>query len=158
MTTAPNRTVCLLVSSALIAAAACRPAADAGGGADTTGAAAPGPDQQVAATRKPAREEEVYRSTCGACHQADGKGMPGALPPLAGDPVVNADDPAPHIAVVLNGMQGKPVGGVQYAAMPGTAAQLSDSEVALAVNYERTNWGNHGRLVTPAVVARVRHP
>ena len=33
--------------------------------------------------------QALYTATCAACHQAEGTGLPGAFPPLAGSPVVN---------------------------------------------------------------------
>src|SRR5690554_2409977 len=38
----------------------------------------------------------VYGANCASCHQADGQGLPGVFPPMAGDPVVTADDPTEH--------------------------------------------------------------
>jgi mono/diheme cytochrome c family protein len=60
------------------------------------------------------------------------------FPPLAGNPVVIAPDPANILKVVLGGVpaQGK------YAPMPSFAAQLSDQQIADLVNYVRTSWGN----------------
>jgi mono/diheme cytochrome c family protein len=76
------------------------------------------------------------------------------FPPLKGSGVVNKDDAAKHIQVVLNGMQGARSGGVMYAAtMPPFAGRLSYTEIADLINYERSAWGNHGKPVTAAQVA-----
>jgi len=99
----------------------------------------------------------TYASTCAACHQASGEGVPGAFPPLKGDPVVTADDPTEHIGVVLHGRQGSVINGVSYASpMPAFEFQLNDEQVAAVINHERTSWGNDAPLVTPADVAAVR--
>ncbi len=86
--------------------------------------------------------EQVFRKTCAACHQPDGRGRKGAFPPLAGnaDLFLAPDFPA---LVVLNGLAGpievekKPFAGV----MPAFGF-LSDAEVAAVVGYVRGAWGN----------------
>jgi cytochrome c oxidase cbb3-type subunit 2 len=79
------------------------------------------------------------------------------FPPLKGSGVVNKDDAAKHIHVVLYGMQGGRAGGVVYvAAMPPFAATLSDAAIADIIDYERSSWGNHGKPVTAAQVAAER--
>jgi len=100
---------------------------------------------------------ELYTVHCSACHQAGGEGLPAVVPPLKGSGVVNKDDAAKHIQVVLNGMQGARAGGVVYAAvMPPFAGALSDAEISDLINYERSSWGNHGTPVTAAQVAAER--
>lgn len=99
----------------------------------------------------------LYRTSCSSCHQGNGEGVPGAFPPLAGDPVVTADDPTRHIEIILFGMEGVPIDGVEYsAAMPPFSRQLSDEEVAAIVNHERTSWGNDAPTVTADEVGEVR--
>jgi len=99
----------------------------------------------------------LYRTSCSSCHQANGQGVEGAFPPLTGDPVVTAEDPTRHVEIVLFGMQGEPIEGVEYVTpMPGWAAQLSDEEVAAVVNHERTSWGNDAPTVTAEEVAEIR--
>jgi mono/diheme cytochrome c family protein len=100
---------------------------------------------------------DLYIAKCSACHLANGEGVPGAFPPLKGSGVVNKDDAAKHIQVVLNGMQGARAGGVVYAsAMPPFAGVLSDAEIADIIDYERSSWGNHGIPVNAAQVAAER--
>jgi cytochrome c oxidase cbb3-type subunit 2 len=99
----------------------------------------------------------LYAAHCSACHQQDGDGLPGVFPPLKGSAVVNREDAAKHIQVVLNGMQGGKVGGVVYTSvMPPFGGALSDAEIADIINYERSTWGNHGQPVTAAQVAAQR--
>ncbi len=99
----------------------------------------------------------VYGNHCASCHQATGQGLPGVFPPLAGNPAVIDTDPATHIEVVLNGSQGKVIDGVHYASpMPAWADQLSDAQIAAAINHERSSWGNHAPTVTAKDVAGVR--
>lgn len=99
----------------------------------------------------------LYRTSCSSCHQANGEGLPGVFPPLAGDPVVTDQDPTRHIEVVLFGLKGKTINGTSYsAAMPAFSEQLSDEEVAAIINHERTSWGNNAPTITAKDVAKVR--
>ena len=99
----------------------------------------------------------LYRTSCSSCHQANGEGIPGAFPPLSGDPVVTDEDPSRHIEIILFGMQGEAIDGVEYSsAMPPFSQQLSDEEVAAIVNHERTSWGNDAPTVTADQVQQVR--
>ncbi len=75
--------------------------------------------------------EKVFSNQCAACHQADGKGVPGVFPPLRDSGVVLAADATEQIHVILFGLSGKTIGGVDYAAaMPGFADLLDDDEIA----------------------------
>ena len=104
-----------------------------------------------------AKGAELYRTSCASCHQNNGQGVPNTFPPLAGDPVVTADDPTAHIEAVLFGKKGGKISGVSYATpMPSWAGQLSDREVAAVINHERTSWGNDAPTVTEAEVAKIR--
>jgi mono/diheme cytochrome c family protein len=99
----------------------------------------------------------LYRTSCANCHQSNGEGVPGAFPSLAGDPVVTAQDPTEHVAIVLFGESGKPIGAVTYGGqMPAWGEQLSDVEIAAIVNHERTSWGNSAPTVSTDAVATVR--
>jgi cytochrome c oxidase cbb3-type subunit II len=101
--------------------------------------------------------QALFTTTCAACHQATGEGLPGAFPPLKGNPAVNDADPTQHIHVVLHGLQGANVGGIVYASpMPPFSTTLSDADVANIINYERSSWGNHGASVTAVQVAAER--
>ena len=123
-------------------------------GASTLSTTARRPAAATAATDHGA---ELFRVTCANCHQANGEGVPGAFPPLAGDPVVASPDAAAHAQIVLFGLSGRVINGVHYTAqMPAWGAQLSDDEIAQIMNYERTAWGNAGTLTTTQAVAAVR--
>ena len=104
-----------------------------------------------------AKGKALFDSTCAACHQATGEGVPGAFPPLKGNAAVDNADPALHLHTILHGAQGVTIGGVAYAgAMPEFGSQLNDEDVANIANYERSSWGNHAKQVTPAEVAKIR--
>lgn len=99
----------------------------------------------------------LFADNCAACHGAEGKGVPGTFPPLAGDPVVNAANPTEHISTVLHGLSGKVINGQKYEAqMPPFADQLSDQQIADIIDHERSSWGNRGALITAADVVAVR--
>jgi cytochrome c oxidase cbb3-type subunit 2 len=99
----------------------------------------------------------LYINQCSACHGADGEGRPGTYPPLKASGMVNKDDATKHIRAVLDGLQGAKAGGVLYTSpMPPFGSVLNDADVADIVDYERSSWGNHGKLVAPAQVAAER--
>jgi cytochrome c oxidase subunit II len=95
-----------------------------------------------------ARGEAVYKTTCIACHQANGQGIPGIFPGLKGSKVALGDVKT-HIAVVLRGVPGT--------AMQAFGSQLDDADLAAVITYERNAWGNNtGDLVQPTDVAAAR--
>jgi len=100
--------------------------------------------------------KDQYMATCAACHQADGKGIEGAFPPLAKSDYLNADvDRA--IDIVLHGKSGEiTVNGKKYNSVM-TAQALSDEEVANVLTYVYNSWGNSKKEVTPDMVQAVRN-
>ena len=88
------------------------------------------------------RGQKVYAANCVACHQATGKGVPGAFPALDGSKVVlgKQDD---QIALLLNGKQGTAMASFK---------QLSDVELAAVSTYTRNAWSNKpdDNLVQPS--------
>lgn len=94
-----------------------------------------------------ARGEKVYAANCVACHQATGKGVPGAFPALDGSQVVNGMQEG-QIAILLNGKN----------AMPAWKATLSDTEIAAVITYTRNSWNNKAsdNIVQPAEVLAAR--
>ncbi len=89
----------------------------------------------VAMKNKPAEADPVklYATHCSTCHQADGTGLPGAFPALAGSPMVKGPIEE-HLDMVLNGKPGT--------AMLPFGPQLSNEELAAIITYERNAWGN----------------
>lgn len=89
--------------------------------------------------------EKVYMKACVACHQPSGEGMPPAFPALKGSAIATGDI-AVHLDMVINGSKKNP-------AMAAFASQLTKTEIAAVVTYERNAWGNNtGDLVQPAAV------
>lgn len=125
------------------------------GGAATAHAAAPAPAGPYRFDT--ARADALYAQHCAACHQPTGMGLAGAFPPLKGDAVVLAADPAKHIKSILHGVQGETINGTAYPTpMPPFAETLSDADVADIVNHERTSWGNQAGTVTADQVKAMR--
>ena len=92
--------------------------------------------------------EKVYTTNCVACHLATGKGIPGAFPALDGAKIATGPK-AEHIDRVLNGKAGT--------AMAAFGGQLSDTDIAAVVTYERNAWGNKtGDLIQPAEIKAAR--
>jgi cytochrome c oxidase subunit 2 len=91
--------------------------------------------------------EKVFAGNCAACHQANGKGVPGAFPALDGSKIVTGAK-ADQIALVLNGKAGT-------AMTPWK--QLSDADLAAVITYTRNSWGNKtGEAVQPAEIKVAR--
>ena len=123
-------------------------------GTETSGQAPPSP----AGATETGPGAQVYASHCASCHQSNGEGVPGAFPPMKADPVATDKDPTRHIEIVLFGLKGTAIGGVNYTApMPAQAEVLSDSEIVAVINYERKSWGNNAPTVTPQDVAKIRN-
>jgi len=100
--------------------------------------------------------EKTFQAACMACHQATGKGLPGAFPPLAGSDFLKADRHR-AIGIVLRGLTGKVVvNGATFNSVMPPMTQLSDAEVANALTYVMNSWGNAYGVVTTAEVAAVR--
>ena len=100
--------------------------------------------------------EKAFKSACIACHQVDGKGLPGAFPPLAGSDYLKADK---HRAIknVLQGLTGPVVvNGVTFNSVMPPMSQLPDADLAHALTYAMNSWGNAFGIVTEAEVAAVR--
>ncbi|HEY8099712.1 MAG TPA: cytochrome c oxidase subunit II [Burkholderiaceae bacterium] len=99
------------------------------------------------------RGEKVFVSNCAVCHQASGKGVPGAFPALDGSKVVNGPK-ADQINVVLNGKKS----GTFPAEMPSWKAVLSDTDIAAVITYTRNAWSNKAQenIVQPAEVLAAR--
>jgi cytochrome c oxidase subunit 2 len=112
-------------------------------------AAAEDPSKKWELAELRARGEKVYATNCVACHQANGKGVPGAFPALDGSKVVNGPL-ADNLAVVLNGRPGT--------AMQAFGKQLSATDIAAAITYIRNAWGNKPpqNVVQPSEVLAAR--
>jgi len=92
--------------------------------------------------------KSVYVTSCAACHQANGEGIPNVFPGLVGSAIV-IGDVSKHIDIVVNGKSGT--------AMQAFGPQLNDADLAALVTYERNAWGNDtGDVVQPADIKAAR--
>ncbi|HEY7674552.1 MAG TPA: cytochrome c oxidase subunit II [Burkholderiales bacterium] len=111
-------------------------------------AVAEDPNKKWSLAELKARGEKIYATNCVACHQANGQGVKGAFPALDGSKLVNGPR-GRHIEIVLNGKQGT--------AMAPFGKQLSDTEIAAVIAYERNAWSNRsGDVIQPSDIATAR--
>lgn len=87
----------------------------------------------------------LFVRNCSACHQIDGKGIPGVFPALAGNLFVQGNE-AEVASVLLTGRNG----------MPNFSKHLTDRDLAVIVGYIRNAWGNQGAEIAPERVAALR--
>ena len=117
----------------------------AGGGAGAS------PDPKVVG-------KALFSANCITCHQANGEGLPGQYPPLAGSEIVLGPAVNHTIAIVLKGLQG-PVtvkGQAFNNAMQPWEGQYTDQQLAAILTYIRSDWGNNGPPVPAELVKQVR--
>jgi mono/diheme cytochrome c family protein len=154
----------MTVGQVLMAGSAAATLAACGGGGERAGEAAPPRDTTAAAVpAAPAGAggavsgQQVYQRTCGTCHQANGRGMPNAFPPIAGSPFATGDK-GRLIRIVLHGLSGPlTVEGTRYnGVMPPWKTQLNDREIAAVLTYVRSNFGNNAGPVTEEEVRAER--
>ncbi|TAL91082.1 MAG: cytochrome c oxidase subunit II [Candidimonas sp.] len=90
-----------------------------------------------------ARGEKVFSANCVACHQANGKGIPGTFPALDGNKKFVLAPMKGQILTELNGHPGT--------AMAAWRDQLNDIQLASVITYTRNAWGNAGKGPDPVV-------
>jgi mono/diheme cytochrome c family protein len=103
------------------------------------------------------RGAKLYEQHCVQCHGANGEGVAGAYPPLAGNRAVKLPVTANLVQIVLNG--GFPpatAGNPRPFGMPPYATILSDADVAAVLSHIRASWGNRAPAVSELSVAQQR--
>jgi mono/diheme cytochrome c family protein len=136
------------------------------GGLDPMGAppsakkavAGPAGAEQAAELSPHDRGKKVFSANCQTCHQANGVGVPGQYPPLAGSEFTTGGSRRMAM-IVLKGLQGPvQVKGQQYgtAVMQPWDKTLTDKQIADVMTYERSEWGNSASPVTPEQIAAFR--
>lgn len=104
----------------------------------------PADTSAVTAAQSPASGAALFTSKCASCHQADGKGLPGAFPPLEKSEFV-LGNPERLISIVLKGLtgplevEGKPFNGT----MPAWGEQMTDPELVAVINHIRNKLGTN---------------
>jgi mono/diheme cytochrome c family protein len=101
--------------------------------------------------------QAIYAHACIACHEADGSSAPRIYPPLPGNALLQSDNPASTLRIVLDGAQTVTTPRApNTGSMPAYAKDLSDAQIAAVANYIRNSWGNAAPLVTAADVKKAR--
>ena len=91
----------------------------------------------------------AFEANCAACHQATGKGLPGAFPPLAGSDWLKGKKPSQVAEVVLKGLHGPVVvNGVTYNNVMPPQSGINDADIAAIVTYVLNQWGNPGGSIS----------
>src|SRR5436305_1799805 len=119
------------------------------------GAAAEGPGKELTPAE---RGKKIFAANCQTCHQANGEGVPGQYPPLAGSEFTNGGSRRMAM-IVLKGLQGPvKVKGQEYgsAVMQPWDKTLTDQKIADVMTYERSEWGNKASPVTAEQIAALR--
>jgi len=91
---------------------------------------------------------QVYQNNCMSCHQAEGQGIPGMFPAIAGSDVVTGDIDT-HVNTVMNGIEGT--------MMTKFSHILSDADIAAVITYQRNAFGNGtGDTLQPVHIKSLR--
>jgi hypothetical protein len=102
---------------------------------------------------------DQYAVSCGACHQADGKGLPNMAPTLAKSDWVTGDTKR-LVGVAVHGLMGpikvngKLVEGVPPVMPP--HGFMKDEQLASILTYVRNAWGNQGKIISTEDIAEYR--
>lgn len=116
--------------------------------------AAPTPLTAPAASERGAG---LYDQHCAQCHGAQGQGVPGAYPALAGNRAVTMANTANLVQTVLNGgFAPATAGNPRPFGMPPYVLELSDQDIAAVLTHVRSAWGNRAPAVTELDVNRLR--
>ncbi len=116
----------------------------------------PGATREVELTRAQLGKK-IFVTNCATCHQPTGLGVPGQYPPLAGSEWAQGPEER-VIRIVLHGLNGPiTVEGKEFNnVMAPLGAVLKDEQIANALSYVRSEWGNTAPEVQPETVAKVR--
>ena len=113
-----------------------------------TAAADTGAERQWSKQELVASGKEVYEANCASCHQAEGQGIPGMFPAIAGSDVATGSIDK-HISTVMDGVDGT--------MMSAFSKVLTDSDIAAVITYQRNAFGNAtGDALQPVQVRSLR--
>ena len=100
--------------------------------------------------------DQLYAKQCLTCHQANGGGVPGMFPPLAGNAKITGPSPD-LIRIVIYGLKGPlTVNGKDYNQLMPAQGYLTDKQIAGLLTYIRSSWGNKAAAVSAEEVGKVR--
>ncbi|GAB2792063.1 cytochrome c [Halomonas shantousis] len=134
-------------------------------GPDTEGESVPLVEQQEDGRQEESQTDDgesglgraLYVDNCTGCHGYDGEGIQNVFPELRDSPIVQQDNPASLIHVVLRGArepntEARP----NLLSMPNFDWKLDDDQIAALLTYIRGAWGNDASAVSPDTVADLR--
>jgi mono/diheme cytochrome c family protein len=99
----------------------------------------------------------IYKDSCAVCHRDSGTGERHLFPSLAGNALVQSDDPTTLVRVALQGSRAVATSAMPTGpAMPAFDWRLDDAQVAAVLTYIRNTWGNAATAVSPSTVASHR--
>jgi nitrite reductase (NO-forming) len=102
------------------------------------------------------RGRRVFMQICFVCHQPQGQGIPGQIPPLAKSDFLMADKQR-SIRFVLQGQTGEiMVNGQKFNGTMVPLNYLPDDDIANVLTFVRNSFGNSGEAVSVPEVRRVR--
>ncbi|OCX17497.1 c-type cytochrome [Pseudomonas graminis] len=100
---------------------------------------------------------KTYLAKCSSCHGQDGRGQGQWIPPLAGASSSMVSESSTGINATLNGSDRVIASGLPDAyRMPPYRNQLTDQEIADALTFVRSSWGNQGNAVEANEVRTLR--
>jgi nitrite reductase (NO-forming) len=103
-----------------------------------------------------AKGKGVFMQTCFVCHQPNGEGIVGQIPPLAKSDYLMVDKER-SIRFVLQGQTGEiEVNGKKFNGTMAPLNYLSDEDIANVLTYVRNSFGNSGDVVKVDEVRRIR--
>lgn len=115
--------------------------------------AQPAPAKKAVATEA---GQQTFMRYCSTCHGVKGDGKAFAIPALAGNLTINAENPQTLLRVILYGAQTPVTAEHMSNTMPGYGWTLTDQQAADLTNTLRASWGNQAAAVTPGDVAKAR--
>ena len=120
-------------------------------------AKAPARDLPPTPSRVAERGAQLYEKHCVQCHGAQGQGVAGAYPALAGNRAVTMANTANLVQTVLNGGYAPATAGnPRPFGMPPFVLVLNDSDIAAVLTHIRSAWGNQAGAVTELDINRLR--
>jgi cytochrome c553 len=115
------------------------------------------PDTSKSARQAHERGATLYEEHCSGCHGADGRGVPGIYPPLAGNRAVTLQRPSNLVRIVADG--GFPpatAGNPRPFGMPPFSQVLDDRAIADVLTFIRRSWGNQASSLVAKDIDRAR--
>ncbi|WP_433900738.1 PQQ-dependent sugar dehydrogenase [Sphingobacterium puteale] len=99
--------------------------------------------------------QTLYDSYCASCHKSDGKGLTNTFPPLTQSATV-IGEPKTLLKLLLHGLNGQSINGVNYEGAMPAFSFLKDEEVIAVANYIRTHFGNNASKINQQNLTSLR--